>query len=475
MRVIKVLGVFTFLSLIVINLFVIFRIGEAELNPLIPALSLTALLVSVAAFILPVLLTQFDLALRPVAPYLIAGVSLVLSIGPWLLVQVGNAPAATAIYQGLRIPQGIVPFWDLNLVLQSVDCAAAGVDVYAANNGCLADPSIYAPGSLWLQYVPFDLMSARNSVWLGVTAMLISVIVIFWIARLSGARGQIVLLIAMFGAPWLLILERGNFDLFVIWAAAFAVFLTRRWNALWAWWAAAGAFWLVGSWKYYPFVLGIMLIPALKLRYGWTVLVGFFVAVSVFVVLTWENVKLSLDANSAMVDLGDFVVLGRVPLVARMWGGDGDSATYSLADLAVFVSALVAVLWGVAWGRGILKRGFGSNFVATPRAMLAIGGSSLFLISVLVGGFGYAYKATFLLLAVPLVALPFKGARGPLVISSVVVLTLVAVASVVVWNTVLATSLGIVAASFAFGAAATVLIGTIRLRQRSYPPVGAAS
>jgi len=57
----------------------------------------------------------------------------------------------------------------------------------------------------------------------------------------------------------------------------------------------------------------------------------------------------------------------------------------------------------------------------------------------------------------------------------VVVLTLVAVASVVVWNTVLATSLGIVAASFAFGAAATVLIGTIRLRQRSYPPVGAAS
>jgi len=126
-------------------------------NPAVPALGLTALLVVTAVFFAPSLLRRFSLEVRSWVAYLVAGLSALLSLGPWLITALGHGSVATAIYQGLRIPQGPVQFWDLNLVLQSVDCAQAGVDVYAVNNGCLADPSIYGPGTLWLGLVPGDI------------------------------------------------------------------------------------------------------------------------------------------------------------------------------------------------------------------------------------------------------------------------------------------------------------------------------
>ena len=65
---------------------------------------------------------------------------------------------------------------------------------------------------------------------------------------------------------------------------------------------------------------------------------------------------------------------------------------------------------------------------------------------VLVAGFGWGYKATFLLLAVPAVAALTRSARPALVSSSAVVLILLGVSSVVVWNTVLATFAGVIVA-----------------------------
>jgi hypothetical protein len=462
-RFVLIFGALTYLFAALVLGSVIVRSTDETVNPSVPALGLTALIVVSAAFFIPSLLRRFSLEVRPGAAYVIAGLSALLSIGPWLITALGHGSVATAIYQGLRIPQGPVQspvrFWDLILVLQSVDCSQAGVDVYAANNGCLADPSIYGPGTLWLGFVPGDIFSASNATWLGGIALVISTAMVWWLARNSTGLGQMALLASVLGAGWLLILERGNFDLFVMWIAVLVVVLVRRSPTLWSWGIAASLIWLAGTWKYYPFVLGIMLIPLLFVRRGWLVLGGFVIATLAFAVLTWSNVQLSLDANSDMVDLDDFVVLGRVPLIARMLGGDGASATHGWPNLLVLGLGLVALVWGAVWmwsrgGAGL--RGISDQVVHL--AGLAAGGGALYLISVLVGGFGYAYKASFLLLLIPFLSRPAKSASPRFFVPSAISLVLIAVGVVVVWNTALATSAGVIAAAFALGAAGVVLM-----------------
>jgi hypothetical protein len=272
--------------------------------------------------------------------------------------------------------------------------------------------------------------------------------------------------VAAAAAPWQLLLERGNIDAAVLWCACAVVILVRRWDRLWVWWIAAALIWLVGTWKYYPFAMGLMLIPAVRLRRGWTVFVGFGVATLVFMVLTWDNFRFSSQSNSNMVDYGDFVVLGRVPVVARMLGTVVGAGGIQLGDALLFLLALAAVVWGVAAGLATRRS------LVHP-AMLAIAGSSLFLASVLVAGFGWGYKAAFLLLCVPAVAALTRSSRAVLASSSVAILALIAIQSVVVWNTVMATLSGIVAAGFAFGLAAALIAKAVRPAARTTASVAA--
>jgi hypothetical protein len=150
-----------------------------------------------------------------------------------------------------------------------------------------------------------------------------------------------------------------------------------------------------------------------------------------------------------MIDYGDFVVLGRIPVAARM---------LEYGDLLFFALAVIAFTWGVFVSRNVIQLGrFPDKNI--PFAMLAAGGSALYLASVLIAGFGYGYKAVFLLLAVPLlsrwVGSPTRAVAG----SSLLVLIFVAIESFVVWNTVLATTVGVVAAAFSLGAAGLLLFG----------------
>lgn len=101
--------------------------------------------------------------------------------------------------------------------------------------------------------------------------------------------------------------------------------------------------------------------------------------------------------------------------------------------------------------------------------MLAVGGSSMFLISVLVAGFGWAYKAAFLLLAVPLVSVLAASGRRSTASSAVTVLLLSGVSAVVVWNTVLATLAGLVVAGFAFGLGGTLLLTSVMPKPGAQP------
>lgn len=440
--------------LLVIALLQVLRSGTDPANTSAPGylpLAYAASAVLLAVFVTAAFIRRVDLDLGPAFPWLVGAVSAVVSLVPWWAVWTGSADLGATIYRGIRVPQGIVQFWDLVLPLQSVDCASWGFDVYAENNGCLADPSIYGPGVLWLQYVPFDLFSEKYATGLGVAAILVSSLALLWLARNSAGIGQVVLLVAAVGGPWLLLLERGNIDATLLWAAVAAVIVVRRWNALWAWALAAMVFWLLGTWKYYPFAMGLMLLPVLRLRRGWTVIAGYAAAVLAFMALTWDNFRFSTQSNENMIDFGDFVVLGRVPVVARMLGTVLGAEGIQAGDAVVLLLALAAFGWGVAVALSTGRR------LVHP-AMLAGAGSAMFLASVLVAGFGYGYKATFLLLGVPLVAALTRDRRPAVVSSSAAILILLAITAVVVWNTVLVTLAGVIVAGFCLGLSTVLLL-----------------
>jgi len=421
-------------------------------------LAYSAFAVVLAAVIVSAFVRRVRVRVSAGFAWIIGAVSFVVSFVPWWGLAGGNPDLGVLIYRGLKVPQGIIQFWDLSLVMQSVDCARWGFDIYAENNGCLADPSIYAPGMVWLRFVPFDLFSEANVAVLGVIMMVISSLVLVSLARSSRGIGRIVLLIAAVGGPWLLLLERGNIDAVILWVAVVSALLIARfgfeefsgsgWWVLWPWVVAAMLIWIVGTWKYYPFALGLMLLPALRIRRGWVVVAGFAVASAGYVLATWSNFQFSSQSNSNMIDFGDFVVLGRIPVAARM---------LDYGDVLFFALALIALAWGVFVSRGAIRvdRFPHKNI---PFAMLAAGGSALYLASVLIAGFGYGYKAVFLLLTIPLLSRWVGSPTRVIAASSLLIIIFVAVESFVVWNTVLATTVGVVAASFALGAALFLLL-----------------
>lgn len=396
-------------------------------------------------------------------PWIVGVASFVVSFIPWYFVLGANTELGARMYQGMKVPQGIYQFWDLSLILQSVDCSRWGFDIYAENNGCLQDPSIYAPGTTWWRIIPG--LSDSNVTFLGVMAMLLSSVMLLWLARHSRGLGQIVLLVAAFGGPWLLLLERGNLDAVVMWVAVAVVALTRRYPNLGVWALAATLIWIVGTWKYYPFALGVLLLPVILIKRGWIILVGFIAATAAFMLLTWSNFVFSTSSNEGMVDYGDFVVLGRIPVVARMVADFRAADSLGVGDLLFYALALTALVWGVVVARTITLRQVSRIQSVT---YLALGGAGLYLASVLVSGFGYGYKAVFLLLAVPLLS-RFTAHRDiNLVRFSVLLLLLVALQSVVVWNTAMVTIAGVMAASGSAGFSATVVVRGLRARNSSH-------
>ena len=427
-------------------------------------LAYSALAVVLAAVLVGAFVRRVRVQVSAGLAWIIGAVSFSVSFVPWWGLAGGNLDLGVLIYRGLKVPQGLIQFWDLSLVMQSVDCARWGFDIYAENNECLDDPSIYAPGMVWLRFIPFDVFSESNAAALGVIMIVISSLVLVSLARSSGGIGQIVLLIAAVGGPWLLLLERGNIDAVILWVAVVSALLVSKiglksgsdWWVLWPWVVAAMLIWIVGTWKYYPFALGLMLLPALRIKRGWIVVVGFGMASLGYVIATWANFQFSAQANSSMVDYGDFVVLGRIPVAARM---------LEYGDVLFFVLAVTALTWGFLVGRSVMRLGR-SPYKKMSCAMLAAGGSALYLVSVLISGFGYGYKAVFLLLAIPLLSLWVGSPTRSIAASSLLVIIFVAIESFVVWNTVLATTVGVVAAAFSLGAA-----GPLLFSQRARSPI----
>lgn len=433
-------------------------------------LAWVALSILFIIFLIAVSTRSIQIHLGAFFPWIIGIASFIASVIPWYFVLGANAELGARLYQGLKVPQGIYQFWDLSLTLQGIDCARQGFDVYAENNGCLQDPSIYGPGTTWLQYIPFATNS--NAGFFGVLFMLISSVMLFWLARNSRGVGQIVLLVAAFGGPWLLLLERGNFDAIIMWVAVLVIALTRRYPNLGVWTIAAVLIWILGTWKYYPFALGVLLLPVLTMKRGWLVLAGFVVATGAFMIITWSNFMFSTASNDNTVDYRDFVILGRIPVVARMVDDYRSfSGGLGIGDLLFYALALAAFAWGVVVALRLSSR-------QVPRIQsvtyLAVGGAGLYIASVLVAGFGFGYKSVFLLLAIPLVS-RFTAHRDRTVVTFAVAVTLlIALQSVVVWNSALVTVAGVIAASGVAGLAAVVAVRGLRFgdSNKSENPAG---
>lgn len=433
---------------------ILVRAADATDGPTQDAVALASVAAAILASVIIAGIAVRDVRLRTrgFLPWLIGALSFALSSSLWLLAATAS-PLAALAYRGLHVPQGTIRFWDLSLVLQSVDCASWGFDVYVANNGCLKDPSIYGPGTLWAQWIPF--VSDSNSALLGIAMMLVSSAALVLLARWSTGLGQFVILAAAVGGPWLLLLERGNLDAWLIWAAVVAAVVAGR-PSLTRWWLVAVLIWILGTWKYYPFAMGLMLLPALRVRRGWTVIVGYAVASVAFVLITIDNLRLSAAANTAMASVGDFVVLGRIPLESRL-------ALGAAGAVLVLLVAVAAFGWGASAGwtasRSLHIRWF----------VLAIGGAVLYLVPIVGSGFGYGYKASLLLTTVPLFSRMIGRLPRATGATGVIGLGMVAVSSVVVWNTTLATTAGILAAAIATGAAVSAFVRYLR------PGVGASS
>ena len=131
------------LALISVALIAIFTIGVASRasedpagpGPVISSLGMTAAVILAMAFVVPTAFTWVDVRVTRGWPYIVGGVSAFVGLMGWLLVVVSPATGA-AFYRAIRLPQGVVQFWDLRLTLETVDCARWGFNVFETNNGC---------------------------------------------------------------------------------------------------------------------------------------------------------------------------------------------------------------------------------------------------------------------------------------------------------------------------------------------------
>lgn len=411
----------------------------------------TAIMMSMAA-VLCMGLGQVRIRSR-VATWKVVGlVSIVLSVTPVLLVLIGRTAEANLLYRAQQVPHNPTLFLDWTITLRAVWCSSQGFDVSDPLNGC-AIPTYYGPGVNWLGLLGLPLSQPWFIIGTGLVLAILASVAIGVVARTSQGIGPVYLLICVFSASWLLLLERGNIDAVILIMGVGIAMLLSTPRPLWVWSLAAAAIWLMGTWKYFPFAFGLLLIPVLRLRRGWVILAAFVAATAVFLVLHAASLRSnasSLLGDFVWSDLGvvrNYLQLGRVLLNSRMADHLGSLETPWLPTLIMALVCLSSFSWGVTWAR--LTRPADVRWVN-----LALVGAPGYLTVVLVGGFGYSFKAALLLLCIPLLSNGSSSSSTLVASSGNFQSLLVVVSCLVVSNGTLATLCGFLAASFALGTGA---------------------
>ena len=408
-----------------------------------------AALVLAAIAILPLFITQVRFVTRRWIPWVIGGISLALGIAMSFFSLVGPQMLAWSMYGGLQVLKAGQSFMDLAWVVRWIDC-----------EGCVEEETNYGSRLLWIKQLTFGQVNEQWAIPLGFALIVILSAALYWLARSSSPGALPLYALAGVSSAWLLLLDRANVDSFVFLTPLLAVFVHRRASNFYGWSALALWIWWLGTWKFYPFALGVLLLPVLLIKRGWLILVAYAIALVIFIILQWESTLSGFRANEVNVYIADFPAFGRTPIVARMGDGYDPSSLLALPNLLVFALALSAFAWGVMFAKSLKARDL-------SKGMLALGGSGMFLANVLAGGFGFSYKGPFLLLAVPLLALGLASKNKFVLYSAITSMLLIALSLVLSYSILLTSLASILVSSLAAGAGASTCFVHIKEVRRS--------
>ena len=419
---------------------------DSDIRIQAPRIAFSAALFLAAIAVVPLLLSPVRIRRSQWMPWVTAGLPAILVAGAAFLNLAGRTGAAGSIFQALHVVTGERNFGDVQLPLVWRLCARQGVDVYS-EIACVQENIASAPqhvmdyGPSWL-WMPDVAIPPSWSTPIGLTMLVVTSGCLWWLSRNSLGRGQIALFIGSLGASWLLLLERGNLDALVVWFAVLFALWLRRSSGLGPWIFAAIAIWILGTWKYYPFALGLLLLPVMRRPRGWILLAGFVSTTAFYVTISLDRFIQALADNadrSALIGTG----LGR-DSIARLLAGSPDASTWAVG--LVLVAALATVVWGYTTANN-------SRPVSFSYSAMAFTGASMVAVPMVVSGFGHQYKVALLVLAVPALSRLRNPTNQAVWQSSTFVLVASAVALVGLWGNPFAWSiLIVVATSFALGA-----------------------
>lgn len=368
--------------------------------------------------------------------------------------QLGHAGAAMQFAQALKLGAASEGFGDLNVTLQWVDCFRDGYGTLPGQQlGCPDNAMNYGVAWLALRYLP---VYAWQTPFIGTVIVVLSGLSVYYLARRSTGRGQLALAVAVFGVGWILLLERANLDVIIIFAAVLLAVLVQRSDRLLTWSLAAVPIWVAGAWKYYPFALVLALLPVLRLRRGWVLIAAFLTSAAAYLLITRDHVLSSMGNVPGSIGRGSIATLleGRAT-------GDG---VFTWGDAVVVVLAALAMAWG--WSSGMRER---KHLFVEP--LLAVSGTvSVLASTVLLGAIAYPYRAALLLLAVPMLS-KLGGPRDERRWREAsFLLVLVVIATSTIWNPPMMSLALVLVAAFGFGASLALIV---RLIGRDRTPASA--
>lgn len=408
----------------------------------------TALIVLGLIALLPLLIRRLNISGPRWLPWLIGASSVAITITLGVLMALDRQNEAWALYAALNLLRARDHFGDLVIVLEYLEC-----------DGCSV--LIYGPGLLWIDRLIPGQTQGSWAPFLGYALAVALGLALVWLVRASTGRALPIFVLAAIGPSWLLLIDRGNLDGLVVVVAVLAVVLLRRRPSLALFMFFAALFWILGTWKYYPFALGLLLLPALQLRRGWTVIALYAGALVAFVAVAWSDVTQGSQENLGNVLTYDFPAFGSIPIIERM-SIPSMASSGTLAAGLLTLMCIAAFLWGVRFGHHVRSRS-----PWTP--LLALAGVVMFFFSIGIAGFGFAYKAAFLLMAVPLLSLPRSGSPRFALYTSIVALTLVGLTLIVGYSILLTSLAGLIASAIGMGAATTLTVKYLTNLRQSNP------
>jgi len=405
-------------------------------------------------FLVPLSIRGLKMRVPNVILWIAGGMSLLVAGFLWLLVAIGQSNMAWSAYGGLQVLRARGTFQDLKYVLQWWDCGF-----------CSPEEFIYGPALAWWKWMTFGVITAEWAPGLGLALAILLTLAFIEIGRMSGNQGKLTVVAVALSPAWLLLLDRANLDAFAILILVAGAILVHRKDQLWAWSLLALGIWIFGTWKFYPFALGLALIPVLRLRRGWLVIVGFLSASVSYVAIFQQELQSGIAGNERFnFILGDFPAYGRAMLLDRLDLSGILNSQALMWNLVIAGIVASAAIWG-----GVCA---GRLYEASPGVtLMAAGGSSIFLISTLIGSYGYFYKGAFLIPLIPLLSIPMmrRQMRGDHFsrYTSIVALTLLVIALWSAYASILSSIAAFLVAGIALGASVVLAWRSIKAhRQR---------